>query len=133
LLWTNPGLLVIIIFSTDWWISFGARMRNMANPFASRVVLSEELHQTLKSLALARSTPQALAFRCRLVLRAAEPSNPTNPTIAGEFDCDRHTVGLWRERFVKQGLTGLQDAPRSGRPRKFSPRGTAARHHIGQQ
>ena len=41
------------------------------------------------------------------------------------------TVGLWRERFATRGLTGLQDAPRSGRPRSFSPRGTPPRCHPG--
>jgi transposase len=40
--------------------------------------------------------------------------------------CDRHTVGLWRARFVEHGLPGLQDAPRPGRPPRVSPR--AARH-----
>ena len=46
---------------------------------------------------------------------------PTNLQIAAEFDCNRHTVGLWRDRYVAKGLAGLQDAPRSGRPRSFSP------------
>ena len=29
------------------------------------------------------------------------------------------TVGLWRRRFVKQGLTGLHEELRSGRPRSI--------------
>jgi transposase len=55
-------------------------------------------------------------------LRAAQPDHPSNQEIAAELDCDRHTVGQWRERFVARGLEGLQEAPRSGRPRSFSPR-----------
>jgi transposase len=55
-------------------------------------------------------------------VRAAQHDNPSNQDIAAEFDCDRHTVGQWRERFAEHGLAGLRDAPRSGRPRKFSPR-----------
>jgi transposase len=48
--------------------------------------------------------------------------------------CDRHTVGQWRERFAEHGLAGLQDAPRSGRPRSFSPRGGHRRRdHRHQQ
>ena len=58
---------------------------------------------------------------------------PANLHIAAELHCDRHTVGLWRERFVSAGLAGLQDAPRSGRPRKFSPRRTHRRPHPGHQ
>ena len=104
----------------------------MPLPFGSRLVLSPDLHQQLQALVRAGSTPQALVFRCRLVLRAAQPDRPSNQTIAAELDCDRHTVGQWRERFVNHGLAGLQDAPRSGRPRSFSPRGTARGPHASQ-
>jgi len=41
--------------------------------------------------------------------------------VATEMDCERHTVGRWRHRYLTHGLNGLQDAPRSGRPRRFSP------------
>jgi transposase len=44
--------------------------------------------------------------------------------IAAEFDCSRHTVAMWRDRYLEQGLPGLQDAPRSGRPPRVSPLGT---------
>ena len=46
----------------------------------------------LESLVRAGSTPQALVFRCRLILRAADRDHPTNLQIAAEFDCNRHTV-----------------------------------------
>src|SRR5438067_1350003 len=104
----------------------------MPRPFASPVELAPEVRAQLEALVRARSTPQALAFRCRLVLRAAQTDNPSNQDIAAELDCDRHTIGQWRERFVATGLPGLQDAPRSGRPRSFSPRRTPSRHHAGQ-
>jgi len=105
----------------------------MPRSFGSPVVLPAPLRQELQALARAGSTPQALAFRCRLVLRAAEADRPTNQQIAAELGCDRHTVGQWRERFVAQGLLGLQDAPRSGRPRSFSPRHTDCRGVPGLQ
>jgi hypothetical protein len=98
----------------------------MPRPFGSRIVLSAELRQQLEGLLRAGSTPQALAFRCRVVLGAATDTNATNQQLAEQLDCDRHTVGHWRERFADQGLAGLQDAPRSGRPRSFSPRGPCA-------
>ena len=93
----------------------------MPRPFASRVELASEGRLPLEALLRARSTPQGLALRCRIVLRAAQADNPSNQEIAAELGCDRHTVGQWRQRFVAQGLQGLQDAPRSGRPRSFSP------------
>ena len=109
----------------------------MPRPSASIVELQTDLRGRLEALVRAGSTPQALAFRCRIVLRAARADHPSNQDIAAELDCDRHTVGQWRERFVALGLEGLQDAPRSGRPRSFSPRRTTRRggdrhQHDGQ-
>jgi len=51
----------------------------------------------------------------------AEADRPPNLQIAAELGCSRHTVALWRDRFLEQGLPGLQDAPRSGRPPRFPP------------
>jgi transposase len=93
----------------------------MPRPFGSTIELQDELRAKLESLERARSTPQSLAFRCRIVLNAASPGKPSNQEIAAELGCDRHTVGQWRERFAAKGLQGLQDEPRSGRPRSFSP------------
>jgi transposase len=93
----------------------------MPRPFASTVELAPELRLQLEALLRARSTPQALVFRCRIVLRAAAADKPSNQLIALELGCNRHTIGQWRERFVAKGLAGLQDNPRSGRPRSFSP------------
>ena len=99
----------------------------MPRPFGSTVALPEPTREQLAALARARSTPQALALRCRIVLRAAEGDRRSNQDIAAELGCNRHTVGQWRERFVAKGLEGLQDAPRSGRPRSFSPLGARRR------
>ena len=90
-------------------------------PLPRTVVLTEQNRERLEALTRAGSTPQALVFRCRIVLRAAAADEPANLQIAAELDCDRHTVGQWRNRFLEHGLVGLQDAPRSGRPRSFSP------------
>ena len=93
----------------------------MPMPFARPVSLSADEHARLESLVRAHSTPQVLALRCRLLLRVAAPDQPSNVRVATELDCERHTVGRWRQRYLTHGLQGLQDAPRSGRPRRFSP------------
>ena len=94
----------------------------MPVPLARPVSLSADEHAQLESLVRAHSTPQALAFRCRLILRTAAPDQPSNVQVATEMACERHTVGRWRQRYLTHGLQGLQDAPRPGRPRRFSPR-----------
>jgi transposase len=104
----------------------------MPRPFGSAIKLSDDLRRQLEALVRARSTPQALVLRCRIVLRAAAPDEPANQAIAAELNCDRHTVGLWRERFAAHGLAGLQDAPRSGRPRPFPPERERRRPVHGQ-
>jgi transposase-like protein len=104
----------------------------MPRPFGSRVNLTSEQRETLEGLVRAHSTPQALVFRCRIILNVAQSELRTNQQIADQLGCNRHTVGQWRERYVKQGLAGLQDAPRSGRPRSFSPHGTTDCRHTGQ-
>jgi hypothetical protein len=93
----------------------------MPNPFAPAILLTPESRERLQALTRAHSTPQALVFRCRLILRLAAPDQPSNLQVANEFGCSRNTVILWRTRYLQCGLAGLQDAPRSGRPRSFSP------------
>ena len=80
------------------------------------IELSSAERRTLSAWSRGRRTP------ARLVLRAGDDDAPSNLEIAEEFECDRDTVWLWRNRFLAQGVAGLQDAPRSGRPRSFSPR-----------
>ena len=94
----------------------------MPNPFAPVIVLDFEAQKRLQALIRAHSTPQALVFRCRLIWRLAAKDQPSNLQVANEFGCSRNTVVLWRTRYLQHGLAGLQDAPRSGRPRSFSPR-----------
>jgi hypothetical protein len=93
----------------------------MPNPFAPVLSLTEQQRMQLEMLIRAGSTPQAFAFRARVVLRAADLDHPPNLQIAAELDCNRQTVARWRSRYLRQGLAGLQDAPRPGRPRRFSP------------
>ena len=93
----------------------------MPVPRAPQVILAGDEQSRLESIVRAHSTPQALAFRCQLILQAAAPERPSNLQVAKELHCHRHTVGRWRSRYLEQGLSGLQDAPRPGRPRRFSP------------
>jgi len=97
------------------------RSSTMPVPLAPPVTLGCDEQSHLASIVRAHSTPQALVFRCRLILRTAAPDRPSNLQVAQELHCNRHTVGRWRSRYLAQGLSGLQDAPRPGRPRRFSP------------
>jgi Winged helix-turn helix len=88
---------------------------------APLITLSPDERDRLTRIANARIAPQGLAFRARLLLRCADPDQPTNLRVAEECRCDPDTVGRWRKRFSRLRLQGLRDLPRSGRPRAFSP------------
>jgi len=99
----------------------------MPIPRAKPIDLSDDQRRDLERLARATSTPQALAFRARLILRIAGEDRPTNLKVAEELGCDDDTVGSWRRRFLAEGLPGLRDRPRPGRPPAFPPFNAAAR------
>jgi transposase len=82
------------------------------------VVLTEEQRVTLERWARRPKGSQALAFRCRIVLAAAE--GRSSAAIAAGLGCTGSTVGRWRGRFARQGLDGLHDEPRPGKPRTIS-------------
>ncbi len=87
-------------------------------PVRAEVVLNDEERETLERWARRRKSSQALAFRCRVVLAAAEGRSSTE--IAAELGCTANTVGKWRGRFARRGIDGLHDEPRPGKPRSIS-------------
>ena len=89
------------------------------------IVLSPEEHQTLTARAAQYTRPYFEVQRAKMVLLAAEGG--TNEMIAHRVHTRREVVSLWRKRFYDQRLEGLEDRPRSGRPRVFSPRGRRGR------
>lgn len=92
----------------------------MPTPIAPRIILPQNARADLHTLIRAHSTPQSLALRARIVLKAAACDHPTNLAISRDLGCDNRTVGKWRRRYYDDGLASLQDAARSGRPRRVS-------------
>src|SRR3954449_1187406 len=86
--------------------------------------LSEAERSELEGWSRRRKTAQALAPRARIVLRAAE--RLSNTAIADELGIAKHTVGKWRERFVRLRTDGLLDEPRPGAPRRIGDEQIAA-------
>lgn len=91
---------------------------------APRIDLSPYDVIDLRRLANAPSTPQAIAFRARIILRCDSGclrGVPRNDHVAAELGCDPDTVAKWRRRFQRHRFAGLLDSHRSGRPAAFSP------------
>lgn len=72
----------------------------------------------LVSLARRRKSAQGLALRARIILAAADGASNTD--VAAQVGVWPQTVAKWRNRFIDQGLAGLDDEARPGRPRTLS-------------
>src|SRR5580698_4677593 len=103
--WTYRGIYVKLARRSDNLLVL-ARMPTMPHPYAPPVILDAKDSERLESLTRAHSTPQALVFRCRVVLRLADDDRPPNSQVANELGCSRNTVALWRTRYLKDGLAG---------------------------
>ena len=69
---------------------------------------------TLATWSRATTTEQRLAWRARLILALA--TGKTAGSVAAAFHTRPSTVSKWKSRYQAQGLAGLQDAARSGKP-----------------
>jgi transposase len=87
----------------------------MANRAAPALMLREGDREELSRLMRSSSVRAGLAQRARIVLLAAD--GVSNTAIAERVGVSRPTVIGWRERYLARGIAGLEDRPRSGRPR----------------
>jgi transposase len=65
-----------------------------------------------------QSIPQALAMRARIVLGSAAGESIRG--LAQRLKLTERTICLWRRRYASQGLDGLRNRPRAGRPRRIT-------------
>lgn len=87
---------------------------------ADALMLTPMDRQTLEAWSRARTTPQRLVLRARIVLGAAD--GQAHSQIARALHTSRPTVLLWRQRFAAGGVAGLQrDAPGRGRRPTIPP------------
>ncbi len=86
------------------------------------IELSGEQCRVLEARARKYTLPYRDVVRAQMVLLAAQ--GLANDEIARRLNTRREVVSLWRKRFFEQGLAGLEERPRRGRPPAFPPRGT---------
>lgn len=87
----------------------------MARPKTQEIVLTDTERTELESIVRSRTSPHGLVRRAQIVLASAE--GESNLSIAKRLSVSSPTVGLWRSRFLSQGLAGLYGEQRPGRPR----------------
>ena len=81
---------------------------------AIKVRLKPKDRAELEARLRAATTEQRLLLRIKIVLEAAEGTSTRE--IARELETTPGTVSVWRGRFAREGLAGLDDLPRSGTP-----------------
>jgi len=84
-------------------------------PRSFEITLSDAERAQLTALTQSRALPHGLVRRAQIILRSA--AGDSNTAIAERLGVSVPLVGHWRHRFRAQGMAGLYDAPRSGRPR----------------
>jgi len=84
---------------------------------APKLEVSAKDLRTLASWIRSSSIEAGLAERARIVTLAAE--GVANTEIAERLGLSRPTVIGWRQRYEQEGIEGLVDKPRSGRPREI--------------
>ena len=86
---------------------------------ARQVTLTAAERHRLKALAYSHTAGYQQVIRARIVRDAA--CGYSNAKIACRQGVTVDTVRRWRGRYAEEGLAGLADRPRSGRPPRFTP------------
>ncbi len=85
------------------------------------IALDQATRETLEARARKYTSAYRDVVRARIVLMAEKGMD--NDEIALRLNTTRDVVSMWRKRFFEEGLEGLEERPRRGRPAVFSPPG----------
>ena len=86
---------------------------------ATPVTLAASDRHRLKKMAYGHKTPYRDRARATIVVLAAR--GRSNNQIAAQTGMHVDTVRAWRDRFAAEGMAGLADRKRTGRPPRFTP------------
>jgi transposase len=84
-----------------------------------KLVLSDEEERRLQDTAKEYTSSYCDVIRAKAILLAAQGLG--NKEIGLRLGLPRQIVSKWRKRFFEERLGGLENRPRRGRPRTFSP------------
>lgn len=92
-------------------------MRGPKSKYPVRLTIEEEL--ALRKLVSARNSPQVKVLRARILLTAHDHPEWRPHQVAREVGCVVRTVHRWQKRWHE--THSIDDLPRPGAPRRFSP------------
>jgi transposase len=85
---------------------------------AAAINCTAEDRKELERLSKSRTDEARMVERAKIVLGCL--AGRRNDEVAKEFGIQAATVGAWRKRFTGEGLAGLRDRPRPGKPAVYS-------------
>src|SRR5579884_1396520 len=91
----------------------------MPGPPAVPVRMTIKRDRKLRQVISAGTSPQRLVLRARIIMAAAD--GDPNAKIARDLGCSENTVREWRGRFARDGIPGIFDKRRPGRPETHGP------------
>src|SRR5260370_24624094 len=80
--------------------------------------MTGEEHEQIKRLSHSRTAPARQVERARIVQLASQ--GHLVPAIAAHLQIGQDVVRVWLKRFNAEGLAGLADRPRAGRPATYT-------------
>jgi transposase len=89
----------------------------MSRP-ATPIQLLDDERETLERWIRSHKTEQRLVLRSNIILMAA--NGLSTKEISKKLEVREATVSQWRTRFYRNRLEGLQDAPRTGKPKVYT-------------
>lgn len=107
------------MIATPAWLIMIMSSSTTATVRARPVRVVGAIRRVLTRRARGHKTPYRDKVRAQIVLLAAD--RWSNAAIARQVGVSVDTVRTWRGRFAAQGLAGLTDRARSGRPPRFTP------------
>jgi hypothetical protein len=93
------------------------------------VSVTQKQRDELEAWLRRQTTPAGLAKRARAILLLADEHHVSETAVL--VGLQRRHVYKWIARFREQGVAGLRDGKRPGRPPVFSPRGRDAHGQTG--
>jgi transposase-like protein len=83
------------------------------------IKLTTQEEQQLRKVANARTETHGKVVRAQIIVAAHDHPEWSNQRIAQEVGCTDRTVRKWRRRWIE--TKKIEDLPRPGAPRRFSP------------
>src|SRR5215470_14456608 len=94
------------------------RSKQMPKILRARAAQDEKEERWVRKLAASRHAPADWILHAQIIVRSW--NNERMEAIAQELDCSPQTVRRRLHRFDAEGIEGLGDQPKSGRPRRLT-------------